>query len=84
MCLLWNFELKNRFLRELFYKLKRVFFVLKVSVDGYITFNRVVTTGTPVSYPQSGNAIAVFFADVSPVCGTNRITGNVFYRISNG
>ena len=46
-------------------------------------------TGTvtgPYTMPSGSgvDAIAVFLADVAPVCGVNHTTGAVFYRLSTG
>ena len=61
----------------------------KISVNGFLTFEQPYIGYTPVAFPNDGDgtyfaSIFVFFADVNPVCGTSRITGDLFFRTSKG
>ena len=60
-------------------------FVCKISVNGLLTFGSAHSSGVPMAFPQRFvTAVAVFFADVGPVCGGSHVAGDVFYRASNG
>lgn len=59
-------------------------FVMQVSVNGVISFGTGNNAYRPLQCPLGFNGIAVFFSDVDSVCGSHRVTGNVFYRVSTG
>lgn len=58
--------------------------VLQVSVNGLISFGSGNNAYIPHQTPPGLTGIAVYFSDVSPVCGDGRVTGNVYYRSSTG
>jgi len=53
----------------------------QVSVNGLISFGMGNDAYMPHQSPLGFNGIAAYFSDVSPVCGSDRVTGNVFYRV---
>jgi hypothetical protein len=57
---------------------------MQVSVNGLISFGTGNNAFMPHQSPPGFNGIAVYFADVSPVCGSSRVTGDIFYRITTG
>lgn len=57
---------------------------MQVSINGLITFGGGNNAFMPHQCPMGFTGIAIFFCDVAPVCGSDGVTGNVFYRITHG
>jgi hypothetical protein len=55
-----------------------------VKVNGLITFGYGNAAKKPYSLPSGLNGLAVYFTQLTPVCGSNHLTGDVFYRVTTG
>jgi len=58
--------------------------ISQINVNGYITLSYTSGDYVPYQFPTVQNRIAVFFADVTWVCGSNRIVGDLWTRLTNG
>ena len=58
--------------------------LFQIQINGLITFGYASGDYTPANSPMGvgHNRISVYWADVDEVCGGNRITGDIYYRVS--
>jgi hypothetical protein len=68
-------------------KIRLIFnYLFQIEVNGLITFDYTTSNGVPIVFPLGGNdnAIAAYLIDIDQVCSSSRLTGDVYYRFSNG